>query len=311
MATVTGTNALAVANAAYPASNPSNYVDRAGATNGMQVAGAYLTAEADTLATVAARGGTTTAPITIGNRGSGTTGDRSFVSGASCVSSGSSSHSQGEMAEASGDYSHAEGAASSASGVYAHSEGTASISSGYASHSEGANTRASGYASHSDGFNSSSSNFTSFAWHGSAGAFEEIPYGSHGNGTYNINPVGGLAGFYVVNTPLSETLALKQDSESVYTGAVCPASSGTQYYWTTGTNVTLSVGTLTAGKPVNIAKLNNTSTNSITAIGKAGWVWTGGEMTNTITAGKSMTFGFLIDPSNGETNAYATGVSSN
>ena len=79
--------------------------------------------------------------------------------------------------------------------------------------------------------------------------------------------------------------ATKATAETIYTGAVCPASSGTQYYWTTGTNVTLSVGTLTAGKPVNIAKLNNTATNSITAIGKAGWVWTGGEMTNTITAG--------------------------
>ncbi len=32
-------------------------------------------------------------------------------------------------------------------------------------------------------------------------------------------------------------------------------------------------------------------------------------MTNTIAAGKSMTFGFLVDAATGKTNAYATGVS--
>jgi len=70
----------------------------------------------------------------------------------------------------------------------------------------------------------------------------------------------------------------------------------------------LRVG-LTSGQVVNLAKLNNTATNSIKAIGQAGWEWTGGEMTNTITAGKSMTFGFLVDAATGKTNAYATGVS--
>ena len=111
-------------------------------------------------------------------------------------------------------------------------------------------------------------------------------YGTEWNGMPVIRATESAANFYLGGKTLGDRFSEKATAETIYTGAVCPASSGTQYYWTTGTNVTLSVGTLTAGKPVNIAKLNNTATNSITAIGKAGWVWTGGDMTNTITAGK-------------------------
>jgi hypothetical protein len=103
-------------------------------------------------------------------------------------------------------------------------------------------------------------------------------------------------------------VAGKADAETVVSGAVGTASAGNRYFWTTATNVVLSVN-LTSGQVVNLAKLNNTATNSITAIGAVGWEWTGGEMTNTIPAGKSMTFGFLVDAATGKTNAYATGVS--
>jgi hypothetical protein len=96
--------------------------------------------------------------------------------------------------------------------------------------------------------------------------------------------------------------------EQVVTGAVVTVTSGNRYFFTTATNVVLSAS-LTGGQVVNLAKISNTATNSISAIGQVGWEWTGGVMTNTITAGKSMTFGFLVDPSNGKTNAYATGVS--
>jgi len=53
----------------YPRNNPSGYVDRAAATSGMQVAGSYLTSEADTLSTVLARGRDTTNIIEIGASG--------------------------------------------------------------------------------------------------------------------------------------------------------------------------------------------------------------------------------------------------
>ena len=103
-------------------------------------------------------------------------------------------------------------------------------------------------------------------------------------------------------------VAGKADAETVVSGAVGTASAGNRYFWTSATNVVLRVN-LTGGQVVNLAKLNNTGATSITAIGAVGWEWTGGDMTNTIPAGKSMTFGFLVDAATGTTNAYATGVS--
>lgn len=139
--------------------------------------------------------------------------------------------------------------------------------------------------------------------------FDAIGYSATFNGMPVIRATESADNFYLGGKTLEDRFLIKANAETIYTGAVCPASSGTQYYWTTGTNVTLSVGTISSGGTVSIAKLNNTATNSIIAIGQAGWEWTGGSYTNTITAGKSMTFGFLVDPSNGKTNAYATGVS--
>ena len=240
-------------------------------------------AEADTLATVTSRGATTTEAVTIGSRGAGAVGLASFANGVNVVASGAASYAEGRVCTASGYYSHA------------------------------------------SGFNSVASNITAFAWQGAAsGQYAEPEYGSHGNGTYNINPVGGLEGLWIGETNLATTLSCyattgavaavqaevagKADAETVVSGAVCVATAGNRYFWTTETNVVLSVN-LASGQVVNLAKLNNMGATSITAIGEVGWEWTGGEMTNTIPSGKSMTFGFLVDAATGKTNAYATGVS--
>jgi hypothetical protein len=98
--------------------------------------------------------------------------------------------------------------------------------------------------------------------------------------------------------------------ETAVTGAVTTATSGYRYYWQTATNVTLTAA-LTDAQVVNLAILRNTATNSVTAIGTAGWVWTGGAMTNTIPAGRMMTFGWAHNPMSGLTNAYATAASEN
>ncbi len=293
----------------------------ASATNGL------LRAEADTLATVTARGATTTSAITIGSRGAGAVGVSSFANGENVVASGRFSHAEGGGTTASGRFSHAEGSGTTASEYYSHAEGGGTTASEYYSHAEGSYTTASGDISHASGFNSVASNITAFAWQGSDGGYSESPYGSHGPGTYNLNPVGGLAGFWIGETTLASLLNAKATylaatniaaaavaasghamAEQVVSGAVCTASAGNRYFWTSATNVVLSVN-LTSGQVVNLAKLNNTATNSITAIGPVGWEWTGGDVTNTIAAGKSMTFGFLIDAATGKTNAYATGVS--
>jgi hypothetical protein len=227
------TNALAVASTAL----------QADATNGL------LRVEADTFATVTARGGTTTKDVTIGSRGAGAVGTASFANGESVVASGDTSHAEGNSTTASGYASHAEGSSTTASGSYSHAEGIGTTASGsgshaegfyatasgyyshaegvyttasgeashaeggdttasaYASHAEGESTTASAQASHASGFNAVASHATSFSWQGSDGGFFEQEYGSHGHGTYNLNPVGGLAGLWIGETNMAATLS--------------------------------------------------------------------------------------------------------
>ena len=320
------TNALALAEGAL----------QPDATNGL------LRVEADTLATVTARGATTASAVAIGSRGAGAVGVYSLANGDNVVASGYASHAEGLGTTASGDTSHAEGSETAASGRYSHAEGFGTTASAYASHAEGFGTTASGFASHAEGsetaasgryshasgYNAVASNITAFAWQGAASdQFDEPEYGSHGAGTFNVNPVGGLAGLWIGETNLAATLSAyattgavaavhaevagKADAETVVSGAVGVATAGNRYFWTSATNVVLSVG-LTGGQVVNYAALRNTATNAITATAStSGWKWTGGSMTNSIPAGKMMTFGWAVDPSTGATNAYATAASGN
>lgn len=312
------TNALALASTAL----------QPPATNGL------LRAESDTLATVTARGATTTAAVTIGSRGEGDVGEGSFAVGDVVTPSGEFSFAAGSGSKASGYSSASFGIDSDASGFGSFAIGKHTSSPGSYSLAVGVDTSAQGEGSMSAGAVSFSTHPYSFSWQGTTTYdVTNNAYSSHGPGTFNINPVGGLAGFWIGETTLDALLGAKADTnglltaagatniaaaavagsghaiaEQVVSGAVCTAASGYRYFWTSATNVVLSVN-LTSGQVVNLAKLNNTATNSITAIGQVGWEWTGGDMTNTIAAGKSMTFGFLVDAATGKTNAYATGVS--
>ena len=145
---------------------------------GADLGATALQAEADTFATVTGRGGTTTKDVTIGSRGMGDVGVSSFANGDSVVASGDGSHAEGSYTTASGDYSHAEGDGTTASGDY----------------------------SHASGFNSGASDITAFAWQGTDGGYSEPTYESHGPGTYNLNPVGGLAGLWIGETTLDALL---------------------------------------------------------------------------------------------------------
>ena len=200
------TNALALAEGAL----------QADATNGL------LQAEADTFETVAARGATTTKAATFGSRGIGAVGASSFANGENVVASGDYSHAEGIGTTASGYFSHAEGLDTTASGDTSHAEGIGTTASGTASHAEGyyatasgdyshaggVNTTASGDASHASGFNSVASHITAFAWQGAASdQFAEPEYWSHGDGTYNLNPVGGLAGLWIGEENMATTLS--------------------------------------------------------------------------------------------------------
>ena len=134
-------------------------------------------------------GGLTVPNLTVGGRPLGST-------------IGEGSVAEGSGTTASGSYSHAEGVGTIASGTASHAEGAETIASGTASHAEGEITIASGYASHAAGFNAFATNAAAFVWHGAAEDFSGPPYYSHGDGTFNINPVGGAAGFYIGETNL-------------------------------------------------------------------------------------------------------------
>lgn len=180
--------------------------------------------------------------VTIGDR-SGTVGDNSFANGVEITASGESSHAEGVRTQATGNYSHAEGFATTSAGygshaegrgtkaseAYSHAEGQSTTASGYCSHSEGNNTTASGDYSHSEGFDATAAGSCShaegykaqtkteddyaYSWNGDSKRTE--PYSSHGKGTYNVNPEGGLSGFYIGEQKLSEVMAGKADKTAL------------------------------------------------------------------------------------------------
>ena len=117
----------------------------------------------------------------------------SHAEGNNTTASGVYSHAEGYNTTASVSCSHAEGDSTTASGFYSHAEGNNTTASGFYSHAEGSSTIAGGLVSHADGFKSYATNNYSFAWNGST----KNTYGSHGDGTFNINPVGGVDGFYI------------------------------------------------------------------------------------------------------------------
>ena len=94
---------------------------------------------------------------------------------------------------ASGQNSHAEGNFTTASGASSHAEGYLTEASGLASHAEGirAATKTSGGVAHE----------FSYCWRGWSGnVYPTTYYYSHGAGTFNINPVGGVEGFWIGET---------------------------------------------------------------------------------------------------------------
>lgn len=117
------------------------------------------------------------------------------------------SHSEGSETKAEGFGSHAEGHSTTASGQYSHAEGSNTTASGHYSHADGVRTTASGFCSHASGYKSQTRNVDdyAFSWNGDKTRTEL--YSSHGKGTYNINPEGGLDGFYVGEKKLSEVIS--------------------------------------------------------------------------------------------------------
>ena len=100
-----------------------------------------------------------------------------------------------------GQHSLANGYEVTASGEHAHSEGYYAIASGNYSHAEGFYAHTKAQDRHA------------FAWNGDEARI--APYESHGAGTFNINPYGGMDGFYIGEQTLSSILTNKADKASI------------------------------------------------------------------------------------------------
>lgn len=128
---------------------------------------------------------------------------------------GHNSLANGDGVAASGSYSHAEGFSTTASGNYSNANGYYATASGAGSHAEGFGTTAQGDYSHACGFYSltRSGEIYAFAWNGDHA--RTTAYESHGLGTFNINPAGGLEGFYIGEQTLSSIMTNKADKADI------------------------------------------------------------------------------------------------
>ena len=133
--------------------------------------------------------------VTIGRRKSGS-------------SVGEGSLAAGFDVSASGPYSHAEGVETIAY-EGAHAEGIGTTAMGNYSHAEGQNTVAIADGSHAAGIYSYTLRYHdyAYAWNGDGSKSENNPYTSHGAGTFNINPEGGLGGFWIGEQTLEAIIA--------------------------------------------------------------------------------------------------------
>ena len=132
-------------------------------------------------------------------------------------------HAEGRNTIADIRYSHAEGSDTIAAEMYSHAEGNQTSALGRVSHAEGQATCAAAEGSHASGFKAYANHKGSFAWNGDS----EEKYTSNGTGTFNINPIDELSGFYIGKTDLATTLnGIKTD----YTGKISDALTAANGY---------------------------------------------------------------------------------
>lgn len=106
-----------------------------------------------------------------------------------------------------GPYSLANGKNVTASGEGSHAGGLETVASGLYSKADGMFTEALGPGSYALGYMSKTlpSHRHAFVWNGYGAATEKYP--SNGEGTFNINPVGGTDGVYIGEKKLSEVIS--------------------------------------------------------------------------------------------------------
>ena len=174
------------------------------ATNGLATA-ADVESKADKATTLAGYGITDAVPLVEdvnGEKTAVTIGSRSGIVGPYSLGNGNN-------VTASGQGSHAEGLETVASGVYSRADGMFTEALGPGSYALGYMTKALPSHRHA------------FVWNGYGAISEKYP--SNGEGTFNINPINGVYGFYIGDKTLYQTIsdgvAGKADTTNVYTKA--------------------------------------------------------------------------------------------
>lgn len=150
-------------------------------------------------------------------------GKHSMAFGYGAIASGVGSRSMGYFTSAIGNYSIAEGSGTTTSGNNSRAFGQGSIAAGAGAFAAGLYSEASGTYSISLGYAGISSGYCSFVWSGYGDGM--MGYSSHGDDTFNINPVGGPSGFYIGETNLQTFLDARVSvSDFASSNAVTQAS---------------------------------------------------------------------------------------
>ena len=152
-------------------------------------------------------------------------GITAFSVGGENVRFGEWAFANGCAVKATGLYAHAEGNGTSATASYSLASGLASVASANYSHAEGTHTEALANGSHTDGNRARANSVYAYVWQGHNNIMTDPSwYVSHGAGTFNVNPVGGLDGFYIGEQNLTTILANagRMTSASAKTGVVEP-----------------------------------------------------------------------------------------
>lgn len=140
----------------------------------------------------------------------------SFAFGYLVTASGVGSRAFGYNSTASGHYSTADGSGCTASGTGSMAFGQLTTASAGFATAFGRSTVASGAYAFAIGSQAIASDSCSFVWNG----YGEEPsdYSSHGENTFNVNPVSGPSGFYIgetnLQTLLDEKLSIDHENEA-------------------------------------------------------------------------------------------------
>ncbi len=150
-------------------------------------------------------------------------GKHSMAFGYGAIASGVGSRSIGYFTSAIGNYSIAEGSGTTASGNNSRAFGQGSIAAGAGAFAAGLYSEASGTYSISLGYAGISSGYCSFVWSGYGDGM--MGYSSHGDDTFNINPVNSASGFFIGETNLQTFLDARVSvSDFASSNAVTQAS---------------------------------------------------------------------------------------